>query len=200
MKTSGIFFLRRPPYRVQLASPRDGHGHGWQLLLGERHSQRGIQMLAAMWLGPEADAFMQAHPELKAGDCLDLQLDRLHVSRDEIVGFVERGDLAPPRWPAATEDPSPSALPTPPQVVSCGVHPLTPSSPHMPHSIVALATVKKRAQEAARARKSADEACPYPFESAAAGSFKAYYEAEIQRMQAEQAGAVQEASQEGLPS
>lgn len=195
MKTSGIFFLRRPPFRAQLASPRDGHDHAWQLPLGERDSEQGIQMLNAMWIGAEADAFMRSHPNLKAGDCLYLHLDRLRVFKDEMAGFVERGDLAPPRWPAATEDPS--AFPTPPQVVSCGVPPLTPSSPHMPHSIVALATVKKRAQEAARARKSADEACPYPFESAAAGSFKAYYEAELQRMREEQAQAAQP---EGQPS
>ncbi|WP_304306271.1 hypothetical protein [Pseudacidovorax intermedius] len=197
MKTSGVFFLRRPPFRVQLASPRDGHDHGWQLLLGERHSQRGIQTLSAMWIGAEADAFMQRHSHLKAGDCLSLHLDRLHVSRDELVGFVERGEPAPPRWPMAPTEDAGAALPSPPQVVSCGAHPLTSSTPHMPHSIVALATVKKRAQDAARARKSADEACPYPFESAAAGSFKAYYEAELQRMREEQAQAAQP---EGQPS
>lgn len=202
MKTSGMFFLRRPPFRVQLASPRDGHDHGWQLLLGERHSQRGIQMLSAMWIGSAAEAFMQAHPELRAGDCLNLQLDRLHANRDEIVGFVERGELAPPRWPALAHDDGANALPQAPRAVSCGAPPLSPSPSPMTHSIVALSTVKLHAQAAARSRRPAEDACPYPFESAAAGSFKAYYEAELQRMRDELAQSqAQDASQaEGQPS
>ncbi len=197
MKTSGMFFLRRPPFRVQLGSPRDGNDHGWQFLLGERHSQRGIQMLSAMWIGGAADAFMQTHPDLKAGDCLNLHLDRLHANRDEIVGFVERGELAPPRWPMPAPAPSASAVPEPPRAVSCGAPPFSPAPTPMTHSIVALTTVKRQAQDAARARRSVDDACPYPFESAAAGSFKAYYEAELQRMREEQAQAAQ---REGQPS
>ncbi|WP_295545420.1 hypothetical protein [uncultured Pseudacidovorax sp.] len=67
----------------------------------------------------------------------------------------------------------------------------------MTHSIVSLATVKLHAYAAARNRHAAEDACPYPFESAAGGAFKAYYEAEVQRMRAEQAEAAQV---EGQPS
>ena len=99
MKTHGIFFLRGRPASTRFNSPTDGSVPGWAFLLGERHSQRGVQTLTAYWRGTQADQFIQANPGLKAGDCLELELDRLHVADTEICGFITQCDLAPDRWP-----------------------------------------------------------------------------------------------------
>ncbi len=198
MKAYGMFFLTRPPFRVRITPPRNGHDHGWQLPLGERASQRGIQMLNLIWIGPAADAFMQAHPDLKAGDCLNLHIDRPHLVQNEPAGFVERAELAPPRWASHADDAEPaSAIPQPPRVVSCCAPPISLAPSPMSHSIVSLATVRLHAQAAVRDRRSVEDACPYPFDSAAGGAFKAYYEAEVQRERAEQTQATQP---EGQPS
>ena len=99
MKTSGIFFLRGRPSSVRLLSPTEGTVPGWLFLLGERTSARGVSIFSAIWRGPEADRFIAAHPNLRAGDCLRLELDRLHASENELRGHVTRCEVAPPRWP-----------------------------------------------------------------------------------------------------
>lgn len=99
MKTSGIFFLRGRPSSVRLLSPTDGSVPGWLFMLGERTSARGVSIFSAIWRGPEADRFIAANPNLRAGDCLRLELDRLHASDNELRGHVTRCELAPPRWP-----------------------------------------------------------------------------------------------------
>lgn len=202
MRMSGIFFLSQRPHRVRLRSPREGVDYGWKLRLGECLAPPASRMHTATWIGSAADAFMRAHPKLKAGDCLNLVLGGLYAEESQLCWFIERGELAPPRWPAQAADDGPKPLPQAPKAVSCAAPPLSLSHTPMTHSIVALATVKLHAQAAARARDPFEDACPYPFESAAAGSFKAYYEAELQLMRAElaQSQAQDAAQAEGQPS
>ena len=193
-----MFFLTRAPFRTRISPPRNGHNEGWQFPVVERESKGGVQMHTFIWFGPVAEAFMQMHPDLKAGDPLNLHLDRARLVHNEPAGYIERAELAPPRWIARAADAdSEAAIPQPPRVVSCAAPPLSLDPSPMSHSIVALATVRLHAQAAVRDRRTAEDACPYPFDSAAGGAFKAYYEAEVQRMRAEQSQAAQA---EGQPS
>lgn len=99
MKTTGVFFLRGRPSSARLTSPTDGWVPGWIFSLGERTSSRGVASFSAIWRGPEADRFIAAHPSLRAGDCLRLDLDRLHATGNELRGYITRCEIAPPRWP-----------------------------------------------------------------------------------------------------
>ncbi len=99
MKTSGVFFLRGRPCSSLINSRSSEQVHGWLFSLGERTSSRGVASFTAIWPGPEADRFMKEHPRLRAGDCLALDLDRLHATGNELRGFITRCELAPPRWP-----------------------------------------------------------------------------------------------------
>lgn len=102
MKTAGVFFLRGRPCSVRLNSPKDGWVPGWIFPLGERTSARGVASFSAIWRGPEADRFIAANPGLRAGDCLSLEMDRLHATGNELRGYVTRCELAPRRWPEPT--------------------------------------------------------------------------------------------------
>ncbi|MDN4590231.1 hypothetical protein DBA29_17205 [Xenophilus aerolatus] len=106
MKTSGIFFLRGRPSSVRLVSPTAGWVPGWLFSLGERTSHRGVAGFTAIWRGPEADRFIQANPQLRAGHCLRLELDRLHATNNELRGHVVSCELAPPRWPEPEDTPA----------------------------------------------------------------------------------------------
>lgn len=99
MKSSGVFFLRGRPSSVRLTSPTAGSVPGWILPLGERTSTRGVQLFTAIWRGPDADRFVAANPNLRAGDCLSLELDRLHATGNELCAHITRCELAPKRWP-----------------------------------------------------------------------------------------------------
>lgn len=99
MKSSGVFFLRGRPSSVRLTSPTAGSVPGWIFSLGERTSARGVQLFIAIWRGPDADRFVAANPNLRAGDCLRLELDRLHATGNELCGHITRCELAPRRWP-----------------------------------------------------------------------------------------------------
>jgi hypothetical protein len=98
VKSSGVFFLRSRPTSAR-QSPTADAAASWILSLGERTSLRGVSLFYALWRGPEADRFMAANPNLRAGDCLHLELDRLHATNNELRGYVTRCELAPPRWP-----------------------------------------------------------------------------------------------------
>lgn len=98
MRSSGVFFLRGRPTCAR-QSPATDAGMSWILSLGERTSARGVSLFYAIWRGPEAERFMAANPNLRAGDCLRLELDRLHATNNELRGYVTRCELAPPRWP-----------------------------------------------------------------------------------------------------
>jgi len=116
MKTSGVFFLRGAPASVRMQRPDGSLGQGWMLLLGERGSERGITVFSALWAADGADAFFRRNSSLKAGDCLSLTLERLHVRDNEICGHVAACELAPPRWPqratALAGRPAPCPLPS----------------------------------------------------------------------------------------
>lgn len=99
MKSGGVFFLRGRPASVRLTSPSVDSVPGWIFSLGERTSTRGVHMFCAIWCGPEADRFVAANPNLRAGDCLSLELDRLYATGNELRGHITRCELAPKRWP-----------------------------------------------------------------------------------------------------
>jgi hypothetical protein len=96
VKSSGVFFLRSRPSAVRLQATGST---GWLFSLGERTSARGVALFCALWPGPEADRFVAANPNLRPGDCLRLELDRLHATNNELRCYVTRCELAPPRWP-----------------------------------------------------------------------------------------------------
>lgn len=98
MRSNGVFFLRGRPTTAR-QSPSADAAPSWILSLGERTSARGVSLFCAIWRGPEAERFMAANPNLRAGDCLRLELDRLHAANNELRGYVTRCELAPPRWP-----------------------------------------------------------------------------------------------------
>jgi hypothetical protein len=98
VRSGGVFFLRGRPTSARQSSAADA-GPCWILSLGERTSARGVSLFYAVWRGPEAERFMAANPNLRAGDCLRLELDRLHATNNELRGYVTRCELAPPRWP-----------------------------------------------------------------------------------------------------
>lgn len=102
MQASGTCYLRGAPIRVLVPARAAGQpSHGWELLVGWREDGGGQRSGVATWRGPDADAFMAAHPHLKAGDCVELTLHRLRARSDIFLGTVLRCELAPPRWPGA---------------------------------------------------------------------------------------------------
>lgn len=108
MKTSGVFFLRSRPYTTRLRTPHEGDVRGWLLQLGERTESGGVDTITATWRGQAADLFFLQHNALKAGDCLQVELERLHAKENELRGRVVRCSVAPPRWPRAdTEEATP---------------------------------------------------------------------------------------------
>lgn len=129
MKTSGVFFLRGRPASVVLKSPADGRVKGWLLPLGERTEGGGVFTFTAHWRGPEADLFITQHPQLTAGHCLSLDLDRLRAQGDELHARVLRCRLAPPRWPAPDHSAAQDA-------VGASLVGVTPAAfiPHTPHA------------------------------------------------------------------
>jgi len=98
VRSNGVFFLRGRPTAAR-QSPSADAAPSWILSLGERTSARGVSLFCAIWRGPDADRFMAANPNLRAGDCLRLELDRLHATNNELRGYITRCELAPPRWP-----------------------------------------------------------------------------------------------------
>jgi hypothetical protein len=179
MKTSGIFFLRGRPASTSFQSPTAGSVTGWTFLLGERHSQRGVQTLIAYWRGQDADQFLQAHPALKAGDCLDLELDRLHVADTELCGFVTRCALAPERWPGRGEATIGAPASTVTEATRAGGHFIDCGRQPMSFPIVPLARIEREAKDAAERGLSLNDACPYSFYETAGVEFKRIFNSHL---------------------
>lgn len=107
MNSSGVFFLRGKPWSVRFTSADGKAAPGWIFPLGERTSSRGVLAFSAIWKGDEADRFVAEHPDLRAGQCLLVELNRLHAADNELRGHVVSCALAPARWPAADGEPAP---------------------------------------------------------------------------------------------
>lgn len=75
--TTGIFFVGKDhPGRPAASEHRDDAGtYVLKLRVIDNQGARRVEGYTVRWLGPQAQAWRNAHPTLKAGDILRLELE-----------------------------------------------------------------------------------------------------------------------------
>ena len=130
-----------------------------------------VRHITAVWMGQAACDWLAQHTgRLHAGTALALQLSNLRAHGGEIHAHVQTCALAPARWPSRR-----AGQPAAPQPMHTRwpTTRLTHRHP-MPEPIVPIDRLQTEATAAARQYADVNDACPYPFSSAAGQLFAGF--------------------------
>lgn len=120
MNAQGLFFLSgRPSIVVTRNAEKQMNRREWRFPLIERNGGKGTDELVAYWPSVDAAAFVQANPDLKAGDALQLEFCSVRAFRNargepSLACRIMSARRAPARWPKPELDPmgAPATTPT----------------------------------------------------------------------------------------